>query len=402
VNLALGDQGGGSGRQPGSSFKPFVLTAALERGIPVSQQYASDEFSYSYLGGTWNVHNYEGEGGGYRDLVDATAHSINAVYAHLEIDGVGDGNGLVGAQRVATIARRMGIDLPTPDQLKARCGKNYLHTDACQPADLTPAIALGAKEVSPYEMASAYATFADDGVRVEPTAIVRVTDPEGNVLYQAQPDERRVVPSGISRAVTAVLQTVIQRGTGTAAALDRPAAGKTGTSESWHDAWFDGYVPQLAASVWVGDPMSILDSMTPDNGYPYKVVGGTIPAMIWHAFMSQTLRGISVRAFTPAPAVFFNPTLAAATPAPTATDTAMPATPVPTTAAYATVPDVTDERLGRASADVSRAGYDVATVRECDPSGNASPGDVWKQSPSGGTSAPQNSTVTLWYGGGDC
>jgi len=397
VNLALGDEGGGSGRQPGSSFKPFVLTAALERGIPVSQEYASDEFTYSYQGGTWNVHNYEGEGGGYRDLVDATAHSINAVYARLEIEGVGDGNALTGAQRVATIARRMGVSLATPDEIRARCGANYLRTDPCQPADLTPAIALGAKEVSPLEMASAYATFANDGVRVEPTAVVRITDPEGHVLYQAHPTQLRVIPAGIARAVTMVLRTVVERGTGTAAAIDRPAAGKTGTSESWHDAWFDGFVPQLAASVWVGNPVSILDSMTPANGYPYKVVGGTIPAAIWHSFMSKTLNGIAVRQFALPPAVFFQPgTGADATAAPSSTATTAPA------ATYGTVPDVLGTGFGRASAEVSAAGYSVSTVRQCDPTGNSDPGDVWRQDPGGDMQAPANSNVTLWYGGSEC
>ena len=288
----------------------------------------------------------------------------------------------------------MGIELPTPDQLRARCGIFYLRTNACQPADLTPAIALGAKEVSPYEMASAYATFANDGVRVEPTAVVRVTDPEGHVLYQAHPEKQRVIPAGIARAVTLVLKSVIERGTGTAAAIDRPAAGKTGTSESWRDAWFDGYVPQLAASVWVGNPISILDSMTPANGYPYKVVGGTIPAMIWHAFMSNTLDGISVREFALPPAVFFQPMQGANPSGPPSTATAA--------GALSSVPDVVGTGFGRASAEVSSAGYNVATVYECDPRGGANPGDVWRQSPGGGTQAPQNSTVTLWYGGNDC
>jgi len=392
VNLALGDEGGGSGRQPGSSFKPFVLTAALERGIPLAQTFPSDEFTYSYQGGVWNVHNYEGEGGGNRDLVDATAHSINAVFARLEINGVGDGDGLAGAQRVATVARRMGVGLPTPDQLRDRCGALYLRTDACLPADDTPAIALGAKEVSPYEMASAYATFANDGVRVEPTAIVRITDPQGRVLYQAHPEQRRVIPAGVARAATLVMKTVIQRGTGTAAAIDRPAAGKTGTSQGWRDAWFDGFVPQLAAVVWVGNPIPIpgvgVESMTPDNGYPFKVVGGTLPAQIWHTFMSKALDGIRVRDFAAPPAVFFEPLNAG----PSASPAGAPAV----------VPDVVDRSLVFARAELETAGFTVAAIRQCDPNGTAGSGDVWQQNPEGGETGPQSSTVTVWYAGDGC
>lgn len=312
VNLALGNYAGGSGRQPGSSFKPFVLATALERGIGLMQSYAGHTFTYAYPGGTWNVSNYDGSGAGYLNLVDATAKSVNAVFARLEIDGVGEGDGLKGAAYVAHVARRMGIDFPTRAELQFRCGEGYARDDGCLAADDTPAVALGAKEVSPIDMASAYATFANDGVRVEPTAIVRITDGSGKVLYRASPKRIRAIPSGVARGVTHALQQVLKRGTGTRAAIDRPAAAKTGTSQSWRDAWLAGYVPQLATVVWVGNacppPCTRIESMTPTNGYPYRIVGGTLPAMIWRDYMSRALKGVPVRQFAPPPTTLFRGT----------------------------------------------------------------------------------------------
>jgi len=407
-NLALGQFGGLSGRQPGSSFKPFVLSAALERGIPLYDTFDASPFTATYAGGlTWDVGNYEGEGGGPTTLVDGTAHSINAVFAHLIIDGVGSGDALAGAQRVAGLAREMGVGLPTPAQLQQRCGDQYMKVDACLPADDTPAIALGAKEVSPLDMASAYATFANDGVRFDPTSIVRITDDKGKILYNAQPDEARVLPSGVARGVTYALQQVVKYGTGTAAALDRPAAGKTGTSENWTNAWFDGYVPQLAASVWVGNPITSNESMTPDNGYPFKIVGGTYPAEIWHAFMTQALQGMPVEEFRDPPQQLFtgNGTLPQLSPTPgptaTATSTVVQRTPRPRRAAR--VPNVVGMSLAEANNTLSNRGYVPADQRGCDPSGKTSLNDVYAQSPGGGSTAPRGSTVSVTYqGGGGC
>ena len=407
-NLALGLAGGGGGRQPGSSFKPFVLAAALERGIPLYNAYPSDPFTYTYAGGVWNVNNYEGEGGGTRTLVDATAHSINAVFAHLLIDGVGSGDALAGAQRVASLARAMGVGLPTPDQLKARCGDQYMRVDACLPADDTPAIALGAKEVSPIDMASAYATFANDGVRTDPTAIVRITDDTGKILYNATPGQARVLPSGVSRGVTYALQQVIKDGTGTAAALDRPAAGKTGTSENWTNAWFDGYVPQLAASVWVGNPLTSNESMTPDNGYPFRIVGGTYPAMIWQAFMTDALQGIPVEDFRDPPQQLFtgNGTIPELSPTPLPTQTATSTViqgPTPTQAArQRRVPSVIGLDFGEADSAIQDRGFSPVNTQGCDPSGKAGLNQVFAQSPAGGTAAPPGSQVTVTIQGGGC
>lgn len=405
-NLALGSFGGLSGRQPGSSFKPFVLAAALERGVPLYESFDSSPFAYTYSGGTWDVNNYEGEGGGSRTLVDATAHSINAVFAHLIIDGVGSGDGLAGAQRVASLAREMGVGLPTPDQLKQRCGDQYERVPQCFPADLTPAIALGAKEVSPIDMASAYATFANDGIRVDPTTIVRITDDSGKVLYNAKPDEARVLPSGVARGVTYALQQVVKVGTGVAAGIDRPAAGKTGTSENWTNAWFDGYVPQLAASIWVGNPITSNESMTPDNGYPFKIVGGTYPAEIWHTFMTGALDGMPVEDFRAPPEQLFtgNGTIPEVSPTPsptnTATATAVQATPRARKARR--VPSVVGMDFGAADSAIQDRGFAPVNAQGCDPSGKATVNQVFAQSPGGGTKAAPGSRVTVTFERGGC
>ena len=390
VNLALGSSGGGSGRQPGSSFKPFVLAAALERGISLHQPYASDPFTYDYTGGQWKVSNYDGAGGGPMTIVDGTARSVNAVFARLEIDGVGEGDGIKGASYVAGVARRLGIEFPTREQLQVRCGDQYLKRDACLAADDTPAIALGAKEVSPINVATAYATFANDGVRVEPTSIVRITDAKGRLLYRANPQQLRAIPSGVARGITDTLRQVVQRGTGTRAAIDRPAAGKTGTSQQWRDAWFDGYVPQLAAAVWVGNPCpppcARIESMTPANGYPYRVVGGTLPAMIWHNFMSAALRGVPVRDFPPPPTVLFTGSAIAV------------ATATPDLGDYdGYVPDVIGDRFTRAESELRRSGYGSRSAEGCDRSGEFDAREVFAQDPGPGAAAPAGTVVSLVY-----
>ncbi len=392
VNLALGNYGGGSGRQPGSSFKPFVLAAALQRGISLHQPYASDAFTYPYTGGVWKVSNYDGAGGGAMTLVDGTVRSVNAVYARLEIEGLGEGDGIKGASHVATVARRLGIGFPTREELESRCGEDYKKTDACLAADDTPAIALGAKEVSPLDVASAYAAFANDGVRVAPTAVVRITDARGRVLYRADPERFRAIPAGVARGVTYALQQVVERGTGTRAKIDRPSAGKTGTSQQWRDAWFDGYVPQLAAAVWVGNPIprpgSGVESMTPANGYPFRIVGGTLPALIWHAFMVKALEGVPVRDFAPPPTAVFR----GAQPVPTETPEDFDGL----------VPDLIGERYVRAETALRRAGYAANTVEGCDASGSVGEREVFAQDPPGGTAAPAGTTVTIAYQGQDC
>ena len=253
-------------RQAGSSFKLFVLTDAIARGInPFSTTYLSAPFrgppSNPYLIQT-DTHTYTG-----RPRIDqATAQSDNTVFVRLTLD--------LGASTVADVAHRMGVQ------------------SALKPVDT---IGLGVNPVSPLEMASAYATVAAQGVYRPPYAIASVGFPDGHVDRSWQPGRgRQVIPAAVADEVSRVLEEVIAHGTGTAANLGRPAAGKTGTTESLADAWFDGYTPSLAAAVWVGYPQARIPMK---HVHGIEVFGGTFPARIWRTFMLSALRGARSEAF---------------------------------------------------------------------------------------------------------
>lgn len=372
VNLALGSLAGGSGRQPGSSFKPIVLASALEHGLSLKQTLDSSPFTYKYDTTEWKVQNYEGGGGGSMSVVDATVKSVNAAYARLEIQFLGDNKGTEGSAKVAETARKLGITLPTEHELRATCGANYGKNGSCTPADAVPAIALGAKEVAPIEMAAAYAAFANDGVYARPTLITKITNSKGKVLYTAKPETRRAVSSTTAKGVAHVLQQAVERGTGTRAALaDRPVAGKTGTSQAWRDAWFDGYIPQLATVVWVGNPVPVQDSygnwavesMTPSSGYGIKVTGGSYPARIWNAMMAPTTDDLPVRTFPEAPeSLFGNPK------------------------DLDEGDDIVDVGSGlRGIIELERSGANVVVHRVCPPGGGTSGIQNWKTEKRGNT-----------------
>jgi penicillin-binding protein 1A len=159
-----------------------------------------------------------------------------------------------------------------------------------------PAIALGGLTygVSPLEMASAYATLANGGVYVEPTIIQRIRDADGNIIWEAQPKTNQALSAGVAYDATQVLIANIQRGTGTRASIGRPAAGKTGTTSDWTDAWFVGYTPNLSTAVWMGDP----DAQVPmTNVHGRRVTGGLFPAAMWRLFMNTADRAYPYRQF---------------------------------------------------------------------------------------------------------
>jgi penicillin-binding protein 1A len=256
-------------RQPGSSFKPFVLATALKQGISPATTFDSKPTSIFLGNKYWNVNNYEGEYLGPIDLYKATAASDNAVYAQL--------TKVVGPKSVVRTAKQLGITSPL---------QSYF------------AIGLGAEPVNPLEMARAYATFANGGFRVDgkefgdvPRVVTRIDGVDGKPAYENTPQKKRVLTPAEAALITQMLQGVVTSGTGTAAALpDRPAAGKTGTTENYGDAWFVGYTPQLVTAVWVGYPNGLRPMLSEYQGR--SVTGGTFPAQIWKTFMEAALREV--------------------------------------------------------------------------------------------------------------
>jgi penicillin-binding protein 1A len=276
VNLALsGARGyGGTGRQAGSAFKPFTLVAALEDKIsPNSIWYGPSQITIPdprcYTDGKpWDPSNASDEESGTFSLWSATANSVNTVFAQVVSQ--------VGPDKVVDVAHRMGIK----SKLQEVCS-----------------ITLGTQSVNPLEMTNAYATLAADGVYRRATPLVRVESASGAVDDKHNPRGQRAVNANIAAIATHALEGVISYGTGTAARIPdgRPQAGKTGTAQNYGDAWFCGYVPQLATCVWVGYPQG-QRPMVNVEGYP-AVYGGTLPALIWNRFMTGATQGMRVRDF---------------------------------------------------------------------------------------------------------
>lgn len=285
-NLPVCLSGGGTGRQPGSSFKPFTLAAAFEQGIGPNAVYSGPStytFPSQFCTNECTVRNVGGGGFGALTLRQATRSSVNTVYAQLITD--------VGIEETAEMAHRLGVTMISPDGLRED-GGTY-----------GAALTLGAGEVSPYDMAAAYSVFANDGLQMSATPVVSVHDAEGNVLEDNSAREgRRVISEAVAGNITDVLNGVVNGGTGTAAAIGRPegTAGKTGTSESFGDAWFVGYTKHLSTAVWMGyaDSRRELTNIKGVN----VVYGGTIPARTWQAFMSTAHDGLPEADFdTPVP-----------------------------------------------------------------------------------------------------
>jgi penicillin-binding protein 1A len=255
-------------RQAGSAFKPFALIAALEAGYSPASTWSAPAWTVvpdsrcETAGEAWSVTNASGHGYGELSLADATTWSVNTVYAQVTM--------AVMPEAVVDVAHRLGIGSP----LEPVCS-----------------IALGTQDVTPLEMTSAYATLAAGGVHHAPATVAVVRDADGAVVDRPVDVVGRLAVDPNDAAVaTGVLQQVVAAGTGRGAALpERPVAGKTGTAESSTDAWFCGYIPQLATCVWVGHP----EGSTPMPG----VHGGSIPASIWHDFMATVTDGMPVAAF---------------------------------------------------------------------------------------------------------
>lgn len=241
-------------RQPGSAFKPFTYTVALMRGIPPTHLLLDAPIEFTLPDGkVWAPQNYDKQWHGLITMRYALEHSINVASVRLEQE--------VGPGAVVALAHRMGITSPLQPNLS---------------------LTLGSSDVTLLEMVSAYGVFATEGIRAEPVAILKVTDRRGKVLEEHTPDRHVVLSPEVAYLMTDLLKGVVERGTGTAANIGIPEAGKTGTTDDYRNAWFIGFTPSLVAGVWVGN-----DDDSPMN----RVVGGSVPARIWASFMKQATAG---------------------------------------------------------------------------------------------------------------
>jgi penicillin-binding protein 1A len=261
-------------RSTGSAFKPITLSTALSEGVSLestfygpAQIYITDPQCQDQ-NGPWDVHNSADEEAGTFSLLDATAQSVNTIFAQLIAK--------IGVRNVKARAHQLGI---------TSSGK-YFKT-VC-------AMTLGSVGFTPLEMTDVYATFASGGVHHDPLAFESVRGPGGKP-YKINTAGRRVLGPNVANELTYALQRVITSGTGTAAAISRPAAGKTGTAENFQDAWFCGYVPQLATCVWVGYPAGEIPLLNVEG--VGEVFGGTLPAEIWHQFMGPAVANLPVQNF---------------------------------------------------------------------------------------------------------
>jgi membrane peptidoglycan carboxypeptidase len=315
----------------GSSFKPFVLAAAFEQGVPPSQTYSTTSPFCSPL---WDdpdhcVSNAEGTGHGKVDLWTATEDSINVVFAQLILD--------IGPETVPPVAEKMGVT-----------------------ADLPPvaSLATGSAEVSPLDMAVGNATLANGGVHCAPYTVQKIIR-DGKQLYEHEADCERAIPADIAHLITAMLERVPISGTAAGAFSvgwgPWPVAGKTGTADLNKAVWFNGYTRQVATAVWVGS-----------NGNPYSlgsVFGGTVAAPIWRAYMMNVMAGQPVEGF-----------------------------PEPPTPETSRVPDVVGMTADEAIATLQAAGY-RATLRQVD--SEETKGTVIAQAPDGGATAELGVAVLL-------
>ncbi len=266
-------------RNPGSAFKPFGLVAALEAGESLNSYWDSSSpkdiecpYVCSERGNVWRVRN-AGGGGGLMRLFDATRQSVNVVYAQVALE--------VGPDRIVDAAHRMGIksDLPA-----------------------VPSVILGTGAVSPLEMASAYSNFATNGVWAPTYLISRIQTSDGEVIYRHQTSHVQTIDAGLISAARKPLE-LVPTGSGTAprANIGRPQGGKTGTHQSFLDAWFVGFVPQFSTAVWVGykEAQIPLTGVTIHGEVYPRVYGGSVPAPIWREFMEYALANVPVQEFPP-------------------------------------------------------------------------------------------------------
>jgi penicillin-binding protein 1A len=280
-NFAANADGSDGGRPAGSAFKPFALAAFLDEGNSVNSTFSgpstirldSSQCKNSD-GKPWEVSNFDNQGFGSLDVVSATTHSVNTVYAQMMDEAV-------TPAKFIEMAGKAGIKIPSYDT-------------GC-------ALTLGTSDVTPLEMARAYTTFAQRGNRPEPIFVTKVARADGEVIAERSPRIEQTIDQNVADTVNYVLEKNVQGGTGTGAQIGRPAAGKTGTTQNFQNAWFAGYTPDLTAVVWMGyppDPEGNIPLLL--NVHGRRVTGGSFPASIWKKFMQESLKGTKKSQFAKA------------------------------------------------------------------------------------------------------
>lgn len=352
--------------QGGSTFKPFTLIAALENGIPLTERYngrSPQEF------GDWKVNNFSFQDFGDIDLVKATEQSVNTVYAQVNIE--------VGPEKTAEVAARAGVTSPVNTQ---------------------PSNVLGSDDVSPLDMASAYATIAAQGVYHKPYMVAQATYPDGDVAYTGETAPTQVFDAGVMADTTYAMTQVVQKGSGATyiKPIGRDIAGKTGTSNENKSAWFVGFTPQIVTSValsQVGENGKDVVAITPWGGVK-EVTGSTWPSRLWAQYMTPVLQMEKYATPTPFPAranvnADRKPTATPTTQAPV--ETQAPEEPEePATVAVPTIGS--GMKIADAQAAITNAGLVPAVAEE---DSDQPKGTVLGVNPGSGTQVAPGSTVTI-------
>jgi penicillin-binding protein 1A len=347
-------------RNPGSAFKAVGLAAALEQGFTLGHRWAGTsplEVECEFIcapNGTniWTVRNASGSSTGVITLEEATYRSVNTVYAQVSRD--------TGPDNIVSMARRMGITQASLDPVLS--------------------IVLGASAVSPLEMASAFSNFATNGAHADDYIVARIVDHDGEVIYEREPDITQVADPALFAAARRPLEKV-PTGSGTAsrAAIGRAQGGKTGTHQSYLDAWYVGFTPEYSTSVWVGyEAEQIPLENVVINGQTYsRVFGGSVPAPIWAEFMTTVTDGMPESQFPADPSnieEFLKP----------------PPTTVPSVVGLSQGSAVQKLRVD------AKLNVSVQEIPSLEPAGI-----VVRQSIGGGSTVPQGTTVTIWVSNGE-
>ena len=366
-NLAMG-----SGRQVGSTFKMIELAAALSNGVKPTESFPApgkDTVSWPKFG-NWTM---TGDALGRANLTECTVHSANTCFANLEVDK------RVGPERVRTMAEQLGVD-----------------TSSWHEWGLSTI--LGVENTTVLDLASVYATFANRGVRVPPVMVTKVIRADGTVLYQDPHTQQKVIEPEVADAMTEMMKGVLTRGTARGNALDRPSAGKTGTTQDNTDALFVGYTPDLATAIWTG----YADLEKPDKSHPNGQlrevgnVGGTIAAPIWKKYMTAALEGVPPHEFGGRDVGVDQTSTTTTTLPPANTDIF---TPTPD-AAFVTMPKLVGLNVREAAARIRKLGLRLKRIDVTSSTTNL-PGQVINQAPATGSNVAAGADIAVEATPGD-